>query len=393
MNFGIELAINNCALKFYNNVEILFGKTPTGKTSFNFELGLLLNGSFAYGYAVLPRVYSAGGVIPEGYGSSKNDISPIVSEGSSAGYIPPEPEYGFAFIPYIVSWGLLKTSAGGDGDTDLPAILSKGGLAGFGEAAAMLNSLISVGQEGYSSHVAYAVEGCFLFSGIHLVQDYVIFLNSSGDITGTISGSRELVAQFITNLQVEGTFTSLQDYVESVLEELHLSSSFMQLLNTDIGVDPSARVWVVNTETGASSQYDKYGFNSFFERDGEYFGIASDGIYKLDGADDAGNDIDFELEVGNSNYGTYKTKRSPRVYVGYRSTGEMLLKVECDGVENIYTAEENTSDLRSHKFRLSERGPGTTGSFWNYKLLNVEGCQVDVSNVEFSLLIKSRRIK
>ena len=47
----------------------------------------------------------------------------------------------------------------------------------------------------------------------------------------------------------------------------------------------------LNTVNFSISEYVNYGFNSFAEIDGQMFGANENGLYLLDGSDDAGTNI------------------------------------------------------------------------------------------------------
>jgi hypothetical protein len=154
-------------------------------------------------------------------------------------------------------------------------------------------------------------------------------------------------------------------------------------------LDTEGRVWVVNTDTGASSQYEQYGFNSFFKRDGISYGIANDGIYKLDGDDDAGVDISALVNFGKSNFGITHKKKAPYIYVGIGSDGLMYLKCNVDGSEYVYTMRSSSTAVKNHRF---DTGKGLEGTYWNLELMNKEGADFVIASVQFQPLISSRRI-
>jgi hypothetical protein len=55
--------------------------------------------------------------------------------------------------------------------------------------------------------------------------------------------------------------------------------------------------WAVNARTGAPSRYKGFPFHSYAPDDHGGLAAASDGIYALDGADDDGSQVNWELET------------------------------------------------------------------------------------------------
>jgi hypothetical protein len=171
-------------------------------------------------------------------------------------------------------------------------------------------------------------------------------------------------------------------------EQMSVLSELAGQLDGKINFDETSRVWVVNMDTGASSQYDNYGFNSFFERDGIYYGIADDGIYKLDGDNDVGVGIDSVIEIGKSNYGTYKIKSSQGIYIGCSSTGKIFAKVVTERMEKIYEMSFNSTTLQIQKIPISYKH---IGSEWNVIITNDSGCDFNIADIDFKLVITTRR--
>jgi hypothetical protein len=160
-----------------------------------------------------------------------------------------------------------------------------------------------------------------------------------------------------------------------------------------IGTQPDLRtdgvVWVVNLDNKASSQYEQYGFNSFFERGGVFYGVAGNGIYKLEGNTDSGDQISALITTGRSTFNTNKEKSVKNVYLGLSSTNRMVLKVDVDGSAYYYTARSNDSNMNNQRVDI---GKGLKGNYWQFTLLNSEGCDFELESIEFTPVILRRGI-
>lgn len=159
--------------------------------------------------------------------------------------------------------------------------------------------------------------------------------------------------------------------------------------------------WVVNTASKGFSQYENYPFNSFAPFPGgpegqkRYFGMAADGIYELEGPDDAGNDIDWRMRLGLSNMGTAKMKRFPSLYLGYASDGQMLLRVTItspggEKVEYHYKLQPRAAgEVREGRIKI---GRGLKSVYWDFELSSVDGASIDLNKFDLLPMILDRRI-
>ena len=336
--------------------------------------------------------------VDPGLGYGCGYLPPLVGAGEGGVYTPPVTQLGFGLFPALVAGGTMTTSSPGEGDARFPALLGIGGEGDYGFGGGYFPPMFVAGLDDFMPGVAPVMTSVYAFTGGIGVMDHIIFVDNRGQVTGSITASREVVEQFMTALTASGTVIVLGDFLASAVVDIDASGVLAGQVVKSIagvptvmpGVDPDARVWVVNTDTGASVQYDDYGFNSFFERDGEYFGVAEDGIYKLSGTTDAGVPIESLIDYGTSTFGTAHRKRLMNVYAGVSSTNRMLLKVSVDGDTYIYEARSSESGhLQHHRFDL---GRGLAGTHWRLQLLNKSGCDFDLESVEFEPVILSRKI-
>ena len=148
-------------------------------------------------------------------------------------------------------------------------------------------------------------------------------------------------------------------------------------------------MWVVNVDTGATSRYEAFDFNSFAEIDGHYFGCRADGVYELEGDTDDGDPIRAMVSFGKQDFGTSALKRITNAYVGVSSTGKLVLKVIADGAEYDYVARDSSEYMQTQRF---DTGRGLRLNQLEFELYNQDGDDFELSSVEFAVLATKRRI-
>jgi len=148
-------------------------------------------------------------------------------------------------------------------------------------------------------------------------------------------------------------------------------------------------VWVVNDDTGATSTYANFKFNSYAKLGERYYGMQSDGLYLLEGDDDAGTTTLANIGFGQQDFGTTAAKRVINVYVGVASTGALLLKISTNSVEAVYVQQRVSEDQRVARF---VPGKGMQGTLLAFELYNEDNADFTLSSVEFHAIPLTRRI-
>lgn len=187
----------------------------------------------------------------------------------------------------------------------------------------------------------------------------------------------------------------LTDSPRSLLEAMNtLSDGIASSMTLRIG-DSVYVAWVCNTQNKAFARYENYPFNSFFEMGGKYYGVAPDGLYELEGDDDDGEPISARVRTGLWNLNTGKQKRIPSLYLGYESTGRMVLKVittseRGEKEENWYALKQRSGDAM-HEGRI-KIGRGLKSVYWGFELCNIDGADFSLDALELFPMILDRRV-
>jgi len=153
--------------------------------------------------------------------------------------------------------------------------------------------------------------------------------------------------------------------------------------------------WVLNTQTMGFSEYTNYPFNSLAEANGQYYGLSRDGLYKLDGDDDAGEPIEAVVRTGLVDMGSHYLKMATAAYVGYTTTDQMVLKVvttdQGQKEEWWYELRPTTADdMRDGRVPI---GRGLRARYWQFEVVNADGADFDVDDVTLLYQVLNRRIR
>lgn len=148
-------------------------------------------------------------------------------------------------------------------------------------------------------------------------------------------------------------------------------------------------VWVVNDDTGASSNYENYGFTSYAKFQGRHYGVKSDGVYLLEGSTDKGALIRSSIALGRHDFGTTAKKAVPNCYIGLSSSGNVFLKVVADGQTYFYKTVRNNGALTTQRVQL---GKGLKASHLVFELYNETGADFEIDSIEFEVAQLDRRI-
>lgn len=189
--------------------------------------------------------------------------------------------------------------------------------------------------------------------------------------------------------EADDSWTFVVDPVADVAESPEAADSWNFYVTPAAPLEPGTSAWAVNLDTGASSRYEGYGFNSFFERDGVRYGVASDGIYRLDADRDSGEHIEARLYVVQTDFGSDRVKYVPKVYVGGTSARPIHVTMSADGVERTYQARNASANLDVHRVDL---GVGVKANYWGVTIENTRGADFAVDSLRMTPVGIRRRI-
>lgn len=142
------------------------------------------------------------------------------------------------------------------------------------------------------------------------------------------------------------------------------------------------------------TEYRNYDFNSFAEMGREVYAANETGLYRLGGDSDAGQPINASIRMLMEDFGTSRQKRVQSAYLGYTTDGELILRVKAveNGqlIEHWFQAVAIPADApREQRVKLAM---GIKSRYWQFELVNVDGADFEIDELELHPLVLSRRV-
>jgi hypothetical protein len=157
----------------------------------------------------------------------------------------------------------------------------------------------------------------------------------------------------------------------------------------------------LNGASRAVTEYTNFDFNSLASFNGTLYGAGAAGLYRLQGADDAGTPIDAYLRTAMQRLAGGKSVRQAEAYIGFRANGELQLKVI------VSTRDTDTATTYVKKGYVYDLEPAPRGSmqpgrfkigrglktvYGAYELRNVAGSDFALDVLEIHPLALDRRL-
>lgn len=343
------------------------------------------------GYGSLPLFVGNGGDTDyiQGYGEL-----PLFVSGATNGqsdYVPPEINRGYANMPFFVGAARGVDIGIGTGSADLPLFVGVAGDYDYGFARSNLPMFFGAAYSGFiPDDTLMAISPVLAVGALDAQRDIVMIFTSTGQLASTLTLDRIQALELLSAIQAASTLDTLGIYGFSVVSGARVVSMQTTSLNNLADLPTNGVVWVVNQETSASSQYEGYGFNSFFTRAGVAYGVAADGVYRLEGATDAGAQIDALANIGKLDMATALQKMLPSAYIAASSTDVLKLEVDADGT--IYTYETRSSEDGTFKQHRVDLGRGLKANMLGLTLKNKDGADFEIASVDLLTAAGTRRI-
>lgn len=220
------------------------------------------------------------------------------------------------------------------------------------------------------------------------------------------------VAAAVDAVALADTTVGLLRTVISIKEDVFLGDTASQISRLIARIDEGLvltalmhlageeyKVWVMSPDNEAVYQYQGYNFNSFAAFGNTYYGANDIGLHRLEGNTDNGVPIAARVRTGLMDFGTGRLKQMSRAYLGYTSTGALLLKVvtiASEGSERGKKVEDWYELTRVHADMAEGRvpvGEGLKSVYWQFVLHNKAGAAFSADEVRLYPLISDRRIR
>jgi hypothetical protein len=149
--------------------------------------------------------------------------------------------------------------------------------------------------------------------------------------------------------------------------------------------DASGQTWSLNTRTKALARFESYAFTGFGVVDGRYHGCAANGLYLLEGGDDAGTPIAARARGGLMRFGGPQLSRLKAAYITARSGAGLQLAIETgEGVRYDYAM--TAREMRTMRIHM---GKGMRATHFLY---DITGSELDLDSLEFVPIVVQRRV-
>lgn len=320
------------------------------------------------------------------YAASAVALSVLTSEGEG-GLGAPSYAVSNGIVTFVTGNGMMQTGGLLSGEGSLSPLLTQGSDRPYGAGTGALMPLNGVGSLRSAQEMldANVMDFVLAGAGVEMFGELAVVINSTGHVTGLISYVGIVNAAAMTSAQANTS------YVLSALLSANAITN-VAANSIDAFTQQGDTVWVVNTTTGNSTRYEKFGFNSFARIAGKYYGAKEGGVYLLEGDTDDGADIASMIAVGKQNFGTTNRSAQMRLencYMAVASDGRLVLKVRAEGREYIYRTRSSSTELQTQRVDI---GRGIRANFMEFEIWNENGDDFDIQTLEFAAVVLSRRI-
>lgn len=316
-----------------------------------------------------------------GYTGSIGIFDALTSDAETSGLVPSlTTSDGVVIFLSGTSSGLTGEIASSAGVfSPLDGLSSKGTYA---ESAGVFAAFIGYSDEGDGNENASLSSSATAAAMFRTQSSLAVAINSIGQVTSV----------FAVDISINADIRSVAEGI-SISELTASLNSYMLSIARAESVSPlteqNQAVWVVNTDNLGTTRYENYGFNSFAKIGGLYYGAKADGLYRLDGEDDDGEDINAMISFGKQTFGSSLKKGVLNAYIGMTSGGKMILKVIVEGASYVYAARDSDTNLKVQRFDI---GKGISANYIEFEVYNQNGEDFELDTVEFTPVEMSRRI-
>lgn len=322
------------------------------------------------------------------YGSASGQFQPLTSSITS-GLLKPSYAIGFGAMTYLTGGAAGLTGTVGGSGAEMAAMdgLSSGDdnvdtLKSYGQSVVSMPPMLGYASAYEGNHKATMVSVVGGFSELSAPVERFVVMTTDMSMVTFISVGKLADAQLMSSL------TTLTDMEYAATLNAVMRSLVMMSFGVPV-FDDVNQAWVVNANTGASSRYEDFAFNSYGKIGKSYYGCKSNGLHLLEGETDNTLPIRASVDFGNSNFGTSLLKSCTNAYLGLSAGGKLFLKVTVEGKEYIYAARDGSEQMQTQRVDL---GRGLRANYLHFELYNNDGCDFELDSVEFSVVPLSRRI-
>lgn len=228
--------------------------------------------------------------------------------------------------------------------------------------------------------------GADILDELSLDDDLLGRVLASAGITDTLGIEPQLAPQFLLSVTLRDGIAITPEmaiqmlFNPTLIEGIELSAGMLE-------PNGSFTTWVMNTRSGAVTEYSNYVFNSFARVGNKYLGASEDGLFELLGDDDNGDDIVARMKGGYLQFGGTQLSRLKEAYIASTGEGRMVLRIRTKD-QQLYHYAVDTRDGRSTKVHM---GKGQRSRYFAWELISA-GQDFDLDTLEFVPIVVQRRV-
>ncbi len=233
-------------------------------------------------------------------------------------------------------------------------------------------------ESGYAGH-SVASSGLGFAQAVAAGGAYVGAVSELIALAGAPTFSLILYVTADEDVDLSGVPTQTLLYSAVVQDHIHLKTFF---------ASPVYTTWAMNTRNAAVTQYSGFNFNSFARMGERYLGANDQGLYWLDGDDDAGRELKSRITTGIIQPNGNKLAGVQYAYLGMRGDGQFVVTVtdEAGGSYN-YTLTGSSLETARVVF-----GRGFKTRYFTFSLES-QGQDFDLDSVEFVTTELTRKVQ
>lgn len=153
----------------------------------------------------------------------------------------------------------------------------------------------------------------------------------------------------------------------------------------------SYSAYALNSENRALTTYSSLPIRGLAKFNGVYLAAGPGGLFVLGGDTDAGALINASVRLAATDFGDPHLKRVEQMYVQYRTTGDLTLKV----IINEHEQYDYTLPAAGHTTLAPGRvkiGKGAKGTYWQFDISNRDGADFEFDSIAVDPLATSRKV-
>jgi hypothetical protein len=205
-------------------------------------------------------------------------------------------------------------------------------------------------------------------------------------IDETLTIADAFTPQFILRVTCDETLDLTADQAVKMIFNAEVTDG-IEIAGAYVAPNGSVTTWVMNTRSGAVSEYQNYAFNSFARVGNKYLAAADTGLYELLGDKDDGTDIIATIRSGFAQWSGTHLGSFKAAYLAVAGVGDYVLRIITrDGKTFNYRV--TAADGRTVKVNL---GKGLRSRYFAFELVST-GQDFDLDTLEFIPLVADRRV-